>query len=274
MTGYSSIFSSGLLATPRPPRHADPSDYSMSSQTDCSINIDYDPETTPTKLNTPLDPSFEDVMDYFMPRSRTSSNASTNSSAPGGVPRLRRRRSSLSVANNGLGAIKSPQRNVGFALQRSTLISPGGRARSGSVDVGPAGVPRHDELCCVPVPGRIGSRSRSGSIGGALRSRRALRKPPPVPPPNVPLPPLPPLASTAELSPRHLLVHRTQTTENFDSFAGALGPDATSPSFLMPVPDFTNNLKAIAGMGAIPLSSGPLAEVSAFWGPGARTNGN
>ncbi|KAI9433463.1 hypothetical protein H4582DRAFT_2060882 [Lactarius indigo] len=273
MTGYSSIFSSGLLATTRPHGHADPSDYSIPSQPDCRINVDCDPETTPTKLNTPLDPSFEDVMDYFMPRSRTSSNASTNSSAPGGVPRLRRRRSSLSVANNGLGAIKSPQRNVGIALQRSTLITPGGRARSGSVDVGPAGVPRHDELCYVPVSGRVGGRSRSGSMGGALRSRRALRKPPPVPPPNVPLPPLPPLASVTELSPRHPLVHRTQTTENFASFASALGPDATSSSFLMPVPDFTNNLKAMAGMVTTPPSSG-LAEVSAFWGPSARTNEN
>ena len=169
MTGYSSIFSSGLLATPRPHKHADPSDHSISSQPGSPINVDRDPDTTPTKLNTPLVPSFDDVMDYFMPRSRTSSNASTNSSVLGGLPRLRRRRSSLSVANNGLGAVKSPQRNAGIALQRSTLISPGGRARSGSVDVGPAGVPRPDELCYAPVSGRVGGRSRSGSTGGALR---------------------------------------------------------------------------------------------------------
>ncbi len=169
MTGYSSIFSSGLLATPRLHRHADPSDYSTPSQPDSFINVDCDSDTTPTKLNTPLDQPFEDVMDYFMPRSRTSSNASTNSSAFSGVPRLRRRRSSLSVANNGLGAVKSPQRNAGIALQRSTLICPGGRARSGSVDVGPAGLPRPDELCYIPVSGRVGGRSRSGSTGGALR---------------------------------------------------------------------------------------------------------
>ncbi|KAI9430504.1 hypothetical protein BJY52DRAFT_1343663 [Lactarius psammicola] len=274
MTGYSSIFSSGLLATPRPHRHADPSDYIIPSQPNTLINVDCDPDTTPTKLNTPLDPSFEDVMDYFMPRSRTSSNASTNSSALGGASRLRRRRSSLSVANNGLGAVKSPQRNAGIALQRSTLIGPGVRARSGSVDVGPAGFPRPDELCYVPVSGRVGGRSRSGSTGGALRSRRALRKPPPVPAPNVPLPPLPPLASAAELSPRRSLVHCVQTTENFVSFASALGPDVTPPAFLTPVPGFTNNLKAMAGMGTTPPSSSPLAEVSAFWGTGARMNDN
>ena len=171
MTGYSSIFSSGLLATPRPhrDRHVDPSDYCIPSQPSSPINVDFDPDTTPTKLNTPLEPSFDVVMDYFMPRSRASSNASNNSSALGGVPRLRRRRSSLSVANNGLSAVKSPQRNAGIALQRSTLIGPGGRARSGSVDIGPAGVPRLDELCCVPASLRAGGRSRSGSIGGTLR---------------------------------------------------------------------------------------------------------
>jgi hypothetical protein len=169
MTGYSSIFSSGLLATPRPDRHADPSDHSIPAQPSSPMNVDSDPDTTPTKLNTPLVPSFEVVVDYFMPRSRASSNASTNSSVFGGVPRLRRRRSSLSVANNGLGAVKSPQRNAGIALQRSTFIGPGGRARSGSVDVGPNGVPRVDELCCVPASGRVGGRSRSGSTGAALR---------------------------------------------------------------------------------------------------------
>ncbi|KAF8268181.1 hypothetical protein EI94DRAFT_1800776 [Lactarius quietus] len=271
MTGYSSIFSSGLLATPRPRRHADPSDYSIPSQPSSPMTVDCDSDTTPTKLNTPLVPSFDDVMDYFMPRSRTSSNASTNDSGLGGLPRLRRRRSSVSAANNGLGAVKSPQRNAGIALQRSALIGSGGRARSGSVDVGPAGIPRPDELCCVPVSGRVGGRSRSGSTGGALRSRRALRKPPPVPPPNVPLPPLP---STVELSPRRSLVHRAQTTENFVSIAVALGPDATPSAFCMPVPDFTNNFKALATMDTTPPSSGPLADLSAFWGPGARTNEN
>jgi hypothetical protein len=169
MAGYSSIFSSGLLATPRPPRHANPSDYNAPSQPSSPLSVDCDLDMTPTKLNTPSVPSFDDVMDYFMPRSRTSSNASTNDSVLSGLPRVRRRRSSLSVANNGLVAVKSPQRNAGIALQRSALISPGGRARSGSVDVGPAGVPRPEELCHVPVSGRVGGRSRSGSTGGALR---------------------------------------------------------------------------------------------------------
>lgn len=107
-----------------------------------------------------------------------------------------------------------------------------------------------------------------------LRSRRALRKPPPIPPPNLPLPPLPPVAAASEFSLRRPLVHRAQTTENFVSFAAALGADATLPAFSIPVPDFTNNLKAMAVMGTTPPSSSPLAEVSAFWGPGPRTNEN
>lgn len=82
------------------------------------------------------------------------------------------------------------------------------------------------------------------------------------------------MPSAAELSPRRSLVHRTQTTENFVSFAVALGPDAAPPAFRMPVLDFTNNMKAMAAMDTTPPSSSPLAELSAFWGPGARKNEN
>jgi hypothetical protein len=87
----------------------------------------------------------------------------------GNAPRLRRRRSSLSIANNGLAAVKSPQRNAGIALQRSALMVPAGRARSGSTDFGPASVARADEGGYTPVLLRIGGRSRSGSTGGTLR---------------------------------------------------------------------------------------------------------
>lgn len=166
MSGYSSIFSAGLLATPRPHGHPNSSDYTTTP--DCSINMDTDSDTTPTKLNaipTPS-PSSEDVMNYFAPRSRASSNASATSSAP----RLRRRRSSLSTANNGLSAVKSPQRNAGMALQRTALMSPGGRARSGSTDVGSVDLPGVDGQGYGLVPSRVGGgRSRSGSTGSAMR---------------------------------------------------------------------------------------------------------
>ncbi len=123
MSGYSSIFSSGLLATPRPNAY---SDHSTLSNPDSPVNMDSDPDTTPTKLNTLPIPSSDEAMNYFMPRSRASSNASATSALLSAAPRLRRRRSSLSVANNGLAAVKTPQRNAGIALQRNSLMVPGG----------------------------------------------------------------------------------------------------------------------------------------------------
>lgn len=168
MSGYSSIFSSGLLATPRPNTFSDYVDYST-PQSYGPLNVDSDTDTTPTKLNALPIPSSEEVMDYFMPRSRASSNASVTSSGINGAPRLRRRRSSLSIAANGLGAVKSPQRNAGIALQRSALMGTGVRPRSGSTDVGPTGVPRADEESYVSAPSRAaGGRSRSGSTGGTM----------------------------------------------------------------------------------------------------------
>lgn len=173
MSGYSSIFSSGLLATPRPNIFSDYVDYSTPSQSCGPVNVDSDPDTTPTKLNTLPTPSSEEVTDYFIPRSRASSNASVTSSL-NGAPRLRRRRSSLSVATNGLGAVKSPQRNAGIALQRSALMGmgmgTGVRPSSGSTDVGLTGMSRADEGSYVSAPSRpVGGRSRSGSTGGTMR---------------------------------------------------------------------------------------------------------
>ena len=169
MSGYSSIFSSGLLATPRPSNY---SDYTDCFTPDSPINVDSDSDVTPTKLNTLPIPSSEEVINYFIPRSRASSNASVTPSVLTGAPRLRRRRSSLSIASNGLGAVKSPQRNAGVALQRSTLMGPGSRAHSGSIDVGPTGLPRADEEGYVLAPSRTnGGRSRSGSTGGTCTIR-------------------------------------------------------------------------------------------------------
>jgi len=164
MSGYSSIFSSGLLATPRPNAY---SDHSTLSNPDSPVNMDSDPDTTPTKLNTLPIPSSDEAMNYFMPRSRASSNASATSALLSAAPRLRRRRSSLSVANNGLAAVKSPQRNAGIALQRNSLMVPGARARSGSIDVGPTGIPHADDGVYVLASSRAGGgRSRSGSSSG------------------------------------------------------------------------------------------------------------
>ncbi|KAI0262335.1 hypothetical protein BC834DRAFT_972129 [Gloeopeniophorella convolvens] len=247
MTGYSSIFSSGLLATPRPSGPVDP--YAAPSRPDSPTHMDTDLDVTPTKPNTPLFPYADEASDYFASRSRTSSNASTASSVLGNAPRLRRRRSSLSVATSGLGAVKSPQRSAGAALQRTSLMGPIGRTRSGSIDVGA----RTDGMS---VPG---TRARSGSTGGALRPRRALRKPPPVPPPTAPLPPVP----TEAVPTRRPLVHRAHTADNYASFGVALGDVGAGGAHL--TPGFADKIAAA-------MSTPP--EAAAFWGAGARTNEN
>jgi hypothetical protein len=164
MSGYSSIFSSGLLATPRPDNYLDNADCFTPGS---PINVDSDPDATPTKLNSLAS---EDVMNYFMPRSRASSNASTTASVLTGAPRLRRRRSSLSIASNGLSAVKSPQRNAGVALQRSSLMGPG--PRSGSMDVGATGMPRAGEEGYVLASSKTGAgQSRSGGTDGTCMIR-------------------------------------------------------------------------------------------------------
>jgi len=273
MSGYSSIFSSGLLA-PSHHVHVDYANDFTPSQPDSPTNVDSEMDTTPTKMNAVLIPSSEEAMKYFMPRSRASSNASATSSVLAAAPRLRRRRSSLSIANNGLSAVKSPQRNAGLALQRSTLVvGPSGRARSGSIEFGPAVIPLGNDGGYVPVPNRVGG--GGGGSTGAIRPRRALRKPPPVPPPNVPLPALPISPPVIEVVHRRPLISRAQTAENFASFTSGLRTDTTSSVFHTPSPmDFTNNMKVMASLGTTPSTSSPLAELTTFWGSGAWTNEN
>jgi hypothetical protein len=109
----------------------------------------------------------------------------------------------------------------------------------------------------------------------SCRPRRALRKPPPVPPPNVPLPPLPTSPPVMEVVHRRPLISRAQTAENFASFTSGLRTDTTSSVFHTPSPmDLTNNMKAMASLGTTPSTSSPLAELTVFWGSGARTNEN
>ncbi|KAI0047405.1 hypothetical protein FA95DRAFT_1226286 [Auriscalpium vulgare] len=160
MSGYSSIFASGLLATPRPYRTAE-------SARASSPDIDMAIDTTPTNSKAPLSmyisgaPADADE-DYFSPsRSRASSSASSTGPIP--QPRLRRRRSSLTVATGAMGAIKSPLRSAGVAFQRTALTpATAGRARSGSVDM-LAGM---EDFGSTPNPHT--GRMRSGSVGGAF----------------------------------------------------------------------------------------------------------
>ena len=159
-SGYSSIFASGLLATPRPHRHTDSGSSPMAE----------DLESTPTGLKSHISeyppsptPSYITEMESEHSRSRASSTASVSSfTAP--PPRLRRRRSSLTVGTSVMGNIKSPLRSAGNALQRTVLMSPtgGSRSRSGSLSVDVNNVPQ-------PMSASLNGRMRSGSVGDALR---------------------------------------------------------------------------------------------------------
>ncbi|KZV65019.1 hypothetical protein PENSPDRAFT_668639 [Peniophora sp. CONT] len=209
-SGYSSIFASGLLATPRPSRLG--SGDAMDTDTTPTSS-----KTYTTNFTNPFPPHGQDAdmttgdADYFASRSRASSTASTDSTAP----RLRRRRSSLTVNPNAnpLASVRSPLRSAGAAFQRN-LIS-GSRSRSGSVNTEPD-AHMHGAGGAAAVPA-IKGRMRSGSLGTALRSsRKASRKPPPA----MPLPELPPLpaSATSEAFPttptRRPLLHRAHNSDH------------------------------------------------------------
>ncbi|KAF9052246.1 hypothetical protein BDZ89DRAFT_1056596 [Hymenopellis radicata] len=157
---YSEFFSSGLLA-PRFTPSLTPSSLDTAYE-DCSdIDVDTDREITPTP--TP---------------SSKSSQSSLNSNNPanaGPVQRLRKRRSSVSLAQSPVKAIK--------AVPRGLLNSPA-RSRSGSV-----GTNMNKATEGTSLIGRM----RSGSVGTALRpQQRKLRAhAPALPPPAMPLPALP-----------------------------------------------------------------------------------
>lgn len=155
-SGYSSILASGLLATPRPSRYGD-----MDTDTTPTVT-----KTYTTKFTNPFTPHGQDAEmgdgDYFVSRSRASSVASTDSTAPT-APRLRRRRSSLTVNPNAnpLASVRSPLRSAGAAFQRNLLG--GSRSRSGSVTTEPGST--EGAAAVSAIKGRV----RSGSLGTALR---------------------------------------------------------------------------------------------------------
>ncbi|TFY67013.1 hypothetical protein EVG20_g4093 [Dentipellis fragilis] len=210
-SGYSSIFASGLLATPRPNRTLSPGERPTTPG-----GADHD--TTPTALRSyftdfslgPVTPLAEFEAEPPLSRSRASSTSSN-------VPRLRRRRSSLTVGTGSLSSIKSPLRSAGNALQRTSLMSPTtpSRTRSGSTSTD---VDMDEPPLTAPPTGRM----RSGSLGYALRPRRTVRKPAAAPPTApLPAPPMPIPALPTDGSYRRPLVDRSLVTDNYGSFSGA-----------------------------------------------------
>jgi hypothetical protein len=82
--------------------------------------------------------------------------------------------------------------------------------------------------------------------------------------------------ATTEVVQRRPLLHRARTSENFPplNISSLNRVDPNSSTFLAPVFDFANNLKAMTVKGNSPPSSSPMAELSAFWGSGPRMNEN
>ncbi|TFK66141.1 hypothetical protein BDN72DRAFT_160747 [Pluteus cervinus] len=159
--------------------------------------------------------------------SRSHSAASSSS-----APRLRRRRSSLTVGASPMTAIKSATRTAEAAAQLQRRLSVNGRPRSGSVGGLLGGMPLEGQQdpsgAQAPSSSSLLGRMRSGSVGGAnkgrilasgatassrpvnglstgvIRPRRALRRAQTTgvpalaaPPPNAPLPALPPVPPAA-----------------------------------------------------------------------------
>jgi hypothetical protein len=139
------------------------------SDTDTDIDLsdaDHDMDTDVKRDITPTQQS--------VARARAGSGSSGN----GTMPRLRRRRSSLTVATSPMNVIRSPIRTAGNALHLQMAIS---RSRSGSLATSPPtesvfnffGGGQNEASHGTSLMGRL----RSGSVGAALSHSR----PPPPP---------------------------------------------------------------------------------------------
>ncbi|KAI1795653.1 hypothetical protein LXA43DRAFT_913738 [Ganoderma leucocontextum] len=241
--GYSSFFSSGLLApkvpASQPSRSSSPTTPRAATAT---LPQDDVTPTAPTRTHENVPDESQVLPSISIP------------SADDSRPRLRRRRSSLAGATSPLTAMKTsgPIRAATASVQRSL------RARAGSdasvistTSIGSLSL--HESAPVVAKgaskPAGIVGRLRSGSLGTALRSRRGLRRVvPPVPalpPPTSPLPAVPPIPalshslSTVFGSPvmpaasRPPLMRRAQTSDNYELTATAFSIGGVSPMCLV-----------------------------------------
>lgn len=227
--GYSSLFSSGLLApefetySPSRPQTPDPS--TPRSRT---ISIDDTTPTAPTQA-LPATPSSNNTLPSLVVRENVDVSMSPTIAER---PRMRRRRSSLGLSASPVATIKcntnSARVSASIHIQRQSLSMAGvgspGRPRAGSVaETGvllsraAISIGTNDATVGNSLMGRL----RSGSLGTILRfvefpphdrvgirtwadalfncnfSPRRMRKQatlpaPTSPPPSIPLPPLPP----------------------------------------------------------------------------------
>lgn len=148
---YSAFFSSGLLA----PRTAYPAhDYDDNAAPSSPIMSDAEVELE--RNTTPVPPEASATSGLLQPPSMTTSTAQLPT-----TPRLRKRRSSLSLAASPVSAFKN----------FSARLTMPGRPRSGSVNsIAASGTSTAVASEETSMLGRMGiARTRSGSVGVALR---------------------------------------------------------------------------------------------------------
>ncbi|RPD54741.1 hypothetical protein L226DRAFT_523022 [Lentinus tigrinus ALCF2SS1-7] len=252
--GYSSFFSSGLLAPHTPGRAQTPRPPSPTTPRAAVASLVPD-DTTPTGASaTPSGSGTSSLADQSQVLPSISVAAAEDSR-----PRLRRRRSSLAGAASPLVAMKSSGsiRQATASVQRNLRTRAGSDASILSTASGTsiiAGLMDSAPTTSASKPSGIIGRLRSGSLGTALRPRRGLRRPvpsvPALPPPSAPLPDVPPVPAlsasptsplpTITASPvtprtpasRPPLMHRTQTFDNYELSSSPFTVAGASPMCL------------------------------------------
>jgi hypothetical protein len=154
MVTYSAFFSSGLLASYSQSRALTPAPPSSPILIPSSPG---DPMGADVGRGTPTTPNLDDVDMQVTP------NAAQLNPPAKERPRLRKRRSSVTLCASPMNAIKSPMRNAGAALHRAiNATSSPNRSRSGSLST--------DVLGGGTVQGTTaGGRKRSSSGTASIR---------------------------------------------------------------------------------------------------------
>jgi hypothetical protein len=176
---YSAFFSSGLLAPHTPQKKVNSSFY-------WNATVDHSPSRSSSPIPIP-DESFMDIdMASYNDRSITPTPQTKTPvqqvkiQAVSQQPKLRKRRSSLTLATSPMNTIRSPTRaaNNALHLQRQlyTAIGPAlPRSRSGSLSGEDATASRFSNASVASTENSLGGRLRSGSVGCALPPPGPLR---------------------------------------------------------------------------------------------------
>lgn len=178
---YSAFFSSGLLAQHTPQKKKLSSSYSWDAR------IDH----CPSQPSSPIPRRDESLMDVDVagyddrsltptPRIKTPMQSPQPLKIQAMSPKVRKRRSSLTLATSPISAIRSPTRAASNALhiqrQLFTAIGPASpRSRSGSFAGDDASASRLSNAGVASCENSLGGRLRGGSFGCALPNSVSVR---------------------------------------------------------------------------------------------------